>query len=963
MVPTHSVCDPDSTAVTGRDEPVIPTPVGRCNGRKTVKLVTPFPVKLNSCDERCFIPKKLPENVVFTVPSPELTAYLDEFQKENFITADSHVHNRGMRVKSDVLPIEKGQVVAVFHGYPLRMRVLSLEESMLAGICSKKKKTKRTLTKWLTWHIYENRTEVCTRLPYFQVCNENITIATSNGIVCLGVDAIDSINPVSNMNCANVARHANVALQPCLDTEWISSMYSDGSVQLKVGTPPDAYILLVFAIKRIEPDDEVLLNYDSSLSRARDVDNQGMFCSTDVYYYPHLNKEEIKVVNHDGVDSVPEIKTVLQNNGSNNKLLCKKIKECFALGKNTSETAVVLQGDIVNPMIGSKIWAAGDVQYFCELVNLEMPDMNYYYLTYLCHCTNKRGDLDNNGRNYLSGLIRLHVSPITVTVDYPENIFQVESFVSDIAKNLRDQCSELEVLMVSTNRQSRQLAKQSEQLEKLKKQLVWLMTEVTLWKQRFEYMELVENTVIDTGFSNIETPQIGKKRRVSGFSIDAEQRPPVKKYKSGLLSTIELNERIALLKAESIPEYPELRSNPISWTDALCRYELFKRNEIGPSQLTDQVLTLLKPSSNEYFEALCQFAVTKRGPAKSFVSSWVRGAKGKAAPDDSKYMIPIPTNDLFSTDVKEWRAAHFNLIFRLCDDSRYDGEGSKLINMLKVLNPHHTLYETMLTEYLFKVFDVEAGDVLDFNDPVVMKRKDNLYKCWFAVSPPIPPTVNGSIFYQDKTLWETDMIREFLNRKGVAIIPYSPSKSRAWGMLSRMEESGDDRFDQRYLQNCRGRQCNFKSMGTGENRVRQINFKPLKGIKNNGSSHNKSFLLLQYLHRAGIDNENVYSQLTKKTLYSCIALMEPEYAGEHISAKDLLALAISDNKNESERKRVFRKYCQHLPVRLQQCRPNDLLNELIILGQDLHKKYSKLPKIKKGTAHNKEMLVAARPVL
>lgn len=392
------------------------------------------------------------------------------FEIEHLETCKSRVHNRGVRLKTtSTAGIAESQVIAIYEGHPVRCRHLTREEIPYCGFGESSEQTsesspdtqpaaaacERPAIKQLTWYCFDDMPVLINRPASYQAYHMNITYRDDEDReIWLGTDAIDSEYPISNINSSY--NHPNIILLPCLDHELIDTC-TDKKMRLKRSPSEREYCVVAVALEPITPGKELLLAYGNPEFRT----NTGYFWGPDEYFYPFLSPKPVEIRFHDqgASASVTSKALPLQKKLAELKDV---IRSATVQGMSHFRLYEALNLKYTNPVNGEKIWTYGDIQYLCELWDIEYFQ-GYHSLTYLSHCCDPDGKLDNNGVNYLFGFIDSRIPSAKAPAIRPESIEDVIRWLKSEAGRLKKQ-PETDALKEQTER----LEDQCQQLESLK---------------------------------------------------------------------------------------------------------------------------------------------------------------------------------------------------------------------------------------------------------------------------------------------------------------------------------------------------------------------------------------------------------------------------------------------------------------------------------------------------------------
>ena len=344
-------------------------------------------------DNGYFIPGDLAEkNGILMMPDPEVRKAINEFQVRHLESAVSPTHNQGVHLKADSPSIPGGQVVAIYEGCQIRCRYLTGQEMKMAGCPAEP-----DAYKWLVWRMSANEPALDKRIPSFQTSNQHLFYLDKHEEkVWLGIDAIDSPFPISNIN--HSSNQDNILLLPCISP----TLLSPGREQdLKLSGPPraDDFCFIAVSCRTIKPGEELRLNY-----QAGEPGKHSYFWGPEHYFHPRTARKPVRVSFSD------EGGTASITAGEASEVHCPykisfEIGRSLLAGLDLVGIAQDMHGKEINPLTGTKQWTSGGVQRLCELLNLEHFKMDYLYPSYLGFCLSA-GRLDNAGKNYLAGFLR-----------------------------------------------------------------------------------------------------------------------------------------------------------------------------------------------------------------------------------------------------------------------------------------------------------------------------------------------------------------------------------------------------------------------------------------------------------------------------------------------------------------------------------------------------------------------------
>ena len=443
---TVSWSEPESTAGRKRDgDTDLP---GEAVKRKKLSGYHPA---LVARDNGYFIPGDLAEkNGILMMPDPQERKAINEFQVTNLESALSPTHNQGVLLKADSPPIPEDQAVAIYEGCQIRSRYLTGQEMAVAG-CS----AKPGAYKVLVWRKPADESSLDKRIPSFQASNHYLYYLDGHQQkVWLGIDAIDSPFPISNIN--HSSDQANIMLLPCISPTLLSP---ERKQDLKLSGVPraDDFCFIAVSCRTIMPGEELRLDY-----QADELGKHGYFWGPEHYFHPITARKPVKVSFSDEGD------TASITAGEASEVHCPhKMRSdiSFSLSRGLDLVAIAqdMHGKEINPLTGTKQWTSGSVQRLCELLNLEHFRMDYLYPSYLGFCLNGHGRLDNAGKNYLAGFLRLS----SLCKEEPEKTPETLDEVIDILEPLA-------TAQIPAEDGSPEISQRRKEQESLLRELRWL---------------------------------------------------------------------------------------------------------------------------------------------------------------------------------------------------------------------------------------------------------------------------------------------------------------------------------------------------------------------------------------------------------------------------------------------------------------------------------------------------------
>ena len=331
---------------------------------------------------------------IIKMPSAQVRKSINDFQICQLEVTDSSIDNQGVHLKKQASPILASQVLAIYEGCQTRTRYLTSDEKEITGCDSDPNSFK-----WLVWHNsgagqpYQE-----SRIPSFQASNRHLFYRDEkNRQVWLGVDAIDSPYPISHIN--HGGDDANILLLPCINPALLSP---DRATDLELSCAPDAgdFCFIAVANRNIRDGEELLMDYGCDQPEV-----SRYFWGPEYYFHPVTAMKPL-MVSFSGNGMTASI-----DKGKPDQLFCPnslkfKLENLLCQKQNLAGIAAQCNEVDTNPLTGNTQWTPGCVQRLCELLNIEHLGMAYLHPSYVFHCINTEGRLDNVGKNYLTGFIR-----------------------------------------------------------------------------------------------------------------------------------------------------------------------------------------------------------------------------------------------------------------------------------------------------------------------------------------------------------------------------------------------------------------------------------------------------------------------------------------------------------------------------------------------------------------------------
>lgn len=410
----------------------------------------------------------------------------------------------------------------------------------------------------------------------------------------------------------------------------------------------------------------------------------------------------------------------------------------------------------------------------------------------------------------------------------------------------------------------------------------------------------------------------------------AKLREAVKDMDSSLLQdliNIKAVTEFLTVRNVPIPNLPELKAPPVKWNDALSRYALFKIGAVEGDHLSLGTLRLLKEDSNEYFIAVAQFILKREDFKNHTAMDWNFRDNSPA----------IPQNGVFNKSITAWSGFHYNIFAGLYCHSRFDTEENALMSTIRMLDPSHSMYEQLLSDYIFRFLGIAPNnlDTPDLSISGKKKTKLAILSNKLSKSPAVPLHSVAGHKMPLSEQWSVEYLREFLIRKGVKL----EGKRFYPNQINDLIDD-EEMYNRAFLIFCRERSCNFRSIMKVTERT-NIVCSPIPGVVFENKNCNLSALFMQYIHRAGFDCPEVLNAATNGMLCNCLDMMLPQYKGE-VSAETLLALIVTGSISEQKKMLMVCKYKDRLPG-YETMSTRAAKQQLKQKGEELRAQYSALP--------------------
>lgn len=418
--------------------------------RARVEIADPRKPSLERRGDAFYIPECLREGQGVLPPlSAEVRKTINDYQVEHLETRASSIHNQGVHLKQTAatLPVDECQVVAVYEGYLLQCRFLTPEEKQGAGLetsDAEPVETEDGVTEvhpkeQMIWYHHNGETRLINRPPSFHAYSSHIRYPDEAGrSVWLGIDALDSPYPISNINSSH--ERSNIIMVPCISEHLIKCISPEGAIELHGRPLPGDYHLLAVADRPILPGMELLLNYQAAVKYPGKMMH---FWGPDEYFFPMLSPVPVNVQFSGDHSTASVVPTALQPNPEL-AALAKDIERYFDSKFSLVQMVYQLNLSHKNPLTGGYLWTPGCVQYLLELWNIERI-RKYWNLTRLVHCFGPDGKLDHEGVNYLRGFHSTRTPSVNPPVNDPTSIEDVIEWLdASICQLERQHCNEIQ---------------------------------------------------------------------------------------------------------------------------------------------------------------------------------------------------------------------------------------------------------------------------------------------------------------------------------------------------------------------------------------------------------------------------------------------------------------------------------------------------------------------------------------
>ena len=368
--------------------------------KKTSKIQRPNHIpkekclSLNKKKDHFFIPNEFrPGHYILTLPSTDTIYALDHFQQTNLTIKKSKISlkNNGVFLKDDCSGLFARQVIGIYHGHQMRMyRPHNFLKTNSASFLNPHAPWSASLAK-------PNGFECFTRQWQSVVTQDHIYYRIGGNEITLKTDVLDSPSIITHAQSCNKSAHTgNIVLLPCFDPAWVIRAELHGAIEVNAEIPFDAYQLIFIAATEISPGQELVWSNitikktSSSKLMAKDI------------IFAHKAKAPTKpdITEWEKGASM----SLFESKGAELSELKKEIIILFKLRYNIENAAEWLTGQYHNPLSGNTRWLSGELIYFCQREGIAYPK-SPKEPTYLVHCKNKHGELDNIGKSYLADLI------------------------------------------------------------------------------------------------------------------------------------------------------------------------------------------------------------------------------------------------------------------------------------------------------------------------------------------------------------------------------------------------------------------------------------------------------------------------------------------------------------------------------------------------------------------------------
>ncbi|MCL6269678.1 hypothetical protein M3P05_06965 [Sansalvadorimonas sp. 2012CJ34-2] len=843
--------------------------------RKATVLKTQFYPLIEQKKGVFFIPRDLSDkNGMLLPPSPVMCDAIDAFQKANLIRKKSKVHNMGVNLKEGTKPVSEFQVVGIYHGQQIRFREMIEAELVTAGIWNGEGKKP---PRWCVWYCDKNGGRICSRLPHYQAWSRYAGYTVGRSRITLGIDAIDSHFPISHINCATASKNANIVLLPCIHPEWVVGTHPDG-IELKQDIPDDAYQLIAVADRSIHSGEELLLDYMPDISHTtEEAEKRHYFWGAENYYYPRVSVNNISIEFTLGGAQI-HLSPLSGNSICNISELRQAIQRAFDEGMNINDVASFLKAkDFLNPLTARNTWDTGDVQYFCELANIRMPDEGYGHLTYLYHCTDENNALDNNGKNYLEGFLENSLLGTASPKKRPEYLHEVVTYMEVIIKAIEKELSELKKKVMDTvvsGEVTEKMSDRERQLNLVHKELDSFRGK--LYVESEAERKARKRTTSKAALQRIEEAQ----------PMEMELMEPVTKRTSPFLQEADREKMnsgsVCRKNSNSYRKKRFARRNMIMARTGHSQQARSSNPEGAPVRALDH-LKAASVSSNASSEHYAKACVRYYQQGKGVLGDKIKHLR--------KTDLPLPTYG--AIEYKEgmsWQVEHARyLIWKFTESEQERNEillgTNTFLSMLALLDSGHPDFEVMLKNHLWFELKISGPGIYmgseEKRNKVIDIKVNRINRCtnkskWESKIKIIPRLQKKL----QTDSWGSEAIRYMLRADNVYVISHGKNRLYMREILDNLSdmEPGNDLYNTLLMGlfeaiNFKLRKSHYSKI-IKDNEKLAIQLPDITGLSLHNNKVSEASMLLWVLVNQGGFEKVPYSSVTKNSLYTALSLIE-----------------------------------------------------------------------------------------
>ncbi|MCW7554049.1 hypothetical protein NX722_15765 [Endozoicomonas gorgoniicola] len=394
-------------------------------------------------------------------------------------------------------------------------------------------------------------------------------------------------------------------------------------------------------------------------------------------------------------------------------------------------------------------------------------------------------------------------------------------------------------------------------------------------------------------------------------------------------------------------DWPEMKCSHDTWNEHLARYALYVWGIIEIKELSLESIRLLDSESEEYFQTVGRYG----SELKVKITNWNNLPSRKS--------VEIPANGIFRHSQSEWTLAHKNIFHLLFSPLKLEDVKFSYIPILKILNPDTEFYELVFYKFMCLEMNVSYGQELDFREKSTITKRNVLAKKLNEHNISLPPCLrrvtgtHGNMRKKDTVWGQVEIIEYFKKQKGISVIEKidkTLSLKSDFYSINALSEAEDEKYNEELFDLCRKYDFNFSRIITsvkgglkvnGE-KIKGIKYRPIDGVEYDKNCYDANMLTLAYIHRFGINCQEVYTQLDAQCLYKMYRkIKHKEYKGTQIHPDDLFALASGVNENHTLQAAI-RSNRAYLSEALKQFDEKQLKSHLRQRAERLHKTYRTL---------------------